>query len=87
MRTLLALAFLAVATPVVADTASGTVLSYDKQLNLLILDDKTIWQLGDDTIVPPSLITGDRIVIDFTSAGDDGVASVESVICQVDQSA
>ncbi|MEM7751962.1 MAG: hypothetical protein AAF230_01025 [Pseudomonadota bacterium] len=87
MRTLLAAAFLAVAAPAVADTANGTVSTYDKQLNLLILDDKTIWQLGDDTIVPPSLATGDRIVIDFTSAGDDGVASVESVIGQVSQDA
>ena len=87
MRTLLAAALLAAATPALADTANGTVFAYDAKTNILVLDDKTIWQLGENTIVPDMITAGDKIIIDFTSAGDDGIASVESVKSQTEEGA
>ena len=65
MRTLLAAALLAAASPVFADTATGTVFAYDADAQILVLDDKTIWQLGDKTLVPEELTEGDKIIIDF----------------------
>lgn len=87
MRMLLAAAALAVATPVLADTTAGTVFTYDEDLGLLIMNDRTIWQLGTDTIRPETLAAGDKVVINFTSAGDDGVASVDMISMQTEQGA
>lgn len=87
MRILIAAALLAAATPALADTANGTVFAYDAKANILVLDDKTIWQLGANTIVPDMLTPGDKIIIDFTSAGDDGIASVEKITSQTEEGA
>lgn len=80
MRMLLAAALLAVATPVLADQTTGTVLAFDREAGVVIMADKTVWQLGAETRIPADLVAGDVITIDFTSAGDDGVRSVEALI-------
>lgn len=64
------------ATPVLADTTSGTVLAYDRVAKILIMEDKTIWRLSDTTVIPENLVAGDTIKITFTSGGDEGVRSV-----------
>jgi hypothetical protein len=87
MRTLLAAALLAAATPALADTANGTVFAYDADAHILVLDDKTIWQLGEKTLVPDMLTPGDKVIVDFTSDGDNGIASVQSITSQTEEGA
>lgn len=80
MRILLAAALLAIATPVLADQTSGVVLAYDRVDHIIVMEDKTVWPLGANTVVPDDLKAGDAVTIDFTSGGESGVASVEAVI-------
>ena len=87
MRILFAAALLAAATPALADTTAGTVFAYDAKTGVLVMEDKTIWHLGADTIRPEDLADGDKVVIDFTSAGDDGVASIEAILMQSESGA
>ncbi len=79
MRILIAAAVLA-ATPVFADETTGTVLAFDRQADVIIMDDKTVWQLNPETRIPADLAAGDTITINFTSVGDDGVASVDELV-------
>lgn len=82
MRILFAAAMLLAASPAAANTADGTVLSYDARTRTLVLDNKTVWHLGTDTIVPPSLAPGDRITLDYTYIGNSGAVSVEAITSQ-----
>ena len=80
MRKLLAVAFLAAATPAFADTTTGIIVAFDRQADVIVMDDKTIWQLSPTTLIPADLAAGDTITIEFTSAGDDGVRSVDALV-------
>lgn len=78
MRILLAFAaFAALATPALADTTTGTILAFDRKANVLVMNDKTVWQLSAQTVMPEDLEAGEVIKITFTSVGDDGVKSVD----------
>lgn len=80
MRNLLAAAIvMAAATPVFADFTQGTVLAYDRVAHVIVMDDKTVWTLSEETVVPEGLEAGDLVKIEFTGAGDDGIASVEAI--------
>lgn len=80
MRYLLALAaFAALATPALADETTGTIVAFDRKANILVMEDKTIWKLSDQTVIPDDLTAGETIKIIFTSAGDDGVKSVDQL--------
>lgn len=79
MRALLAAVVLFAATPVLADTTEGTILAFDRQADILVMEDKTIWQLNPNTLIPADLAAGDRVKITFTSFGDDGVRSVDEL--------
>ena len=80
MRYLLAFAaFAALATPALADSTTGTVVAFDRVANVVVMEDKTIWQLSAETVVPEGLVAGDTITITFTSLGDDGVKSVDVI--------
>jgi hypothetical protein len=47
---------------------------------LIVLEDKTVWSLeGSDATPPADLKAGDRIEIDFLSAGDDGITKIQTV--------
>ena len=80
MRHILSIAALLAATavPALAESTSGTVLAYDRAAGRLVLDDRTIWNLGK-ALVPADLAAGDRVTIDYTAGGDDGIRSVENV--------
>ena len=80
MRILLAAALLAAATPALADSTTGVILAFDRQADVIVMEDKTIWQLNPTTLIPADLAAGDRITIEFTSAGDDGVRSVDALV-------
>ena len=80
MRTITGFAaLLLLAGPALADTTSGTILAFDRQADVLIMTDKTVWQLSPKTLIPADLAAGDTVTISFTSLGDDGVASVDSL--------
>lgn len=80
MRYLLALAaFAALASPALADETTGKIVAFDRKANVLVMEDKTIWKLSDQTVIPEDLAAGETIKITFTSAGDDGVKSVDQL--------
>ena len=65
-------------TAALADETSGVVLAYDRLEGRLVLEDRTVWTLGS-TEVPADLAAGDRVTIDFMSAGDSGVGTIQSL--------
>lgn len=82
MRLISAIAILAsmLATPALADTTGGVVVAYDRVDHVLVLDDKTVWDLtpaGD--LVPEGLSAGDKVTIDYDSAGDSGVGKITAI--------
>ena len=82
MRLISAIAILGsmLATPALADTTGGVVVAYDRVDHVLILDDKTVWDLtpaGD--IVPDGLKAGDHVTIEYDSAGDSGVGKITAI--------
>ena len=80
MRLIIAAAFLAVAAPALADSTTGVVLAFDRVDRIIVMEDKTVWSLGANTVVPDNLKAGDSVTIDFTNGGENGVASVEVII-------
>jgi hypothetical protein len=80
MRLLLAIAaFAALASPALADTTTGTVLAFDRKANVLVMEDKTIWKLTSETVIPDDLVAGENVRITYTSLGDDGIKSVDKL--------
>ena len=82
MRLLKLLALLAVlaATPAHADSTTGTVVAFDRVDLVLVLEDKTIWEIVPaDLALPDDLKAGDEITIDFESAGESGVGKINSI--------
>jgi len=68
------------ATAALADTTGGVVVAYDRVDHVLVLDDKTVWDLtpaGD--LVPDGLIAGDHVTIEYDSAGDSGVGKITAI--------
>ena len=68
----------ATAAPALAETTTGTIVAYDRAASRIVLDDRTVWRLGK-ALVPADLAAGDKVVIDYTAGGDEGIRSVESV--------
>ena len=65
MRVLLTSAALIVsAIPALADNTSGTVLAFDRVAHVLVLDDKTVWNLPPDLMLPENLAAGETITIE-----------------------
>lgn len=80
MRALaLTLLLASTSAPALADETTGTVLAFDRFAKVLVMEDKTVWEIGDATAVPAGIKAGDRITITFTSAGDAGVTSVDAL--------
>lgn len=80
MRRLFALlALLASATPLLADETTGEILAYDRLAKVLVLTDKTVWQLDDATELSADLVAGDSVRIVFTGGGESGIGPVASV--------
>ena len=69
----------AAATAARADETTGTILAFDRAADVIVMEDKSIWQLQPTTLIPADLAAGDRITITFTSAGDSGVGKVLSL--------
>ncbi|SDY49374.1 hypothetical protein [Citreimonas salinaria] len=79
MRALLLSAALLAAAPALADETTGTILAYDRVAGLLVLEDKTVWELSASVTVPEDLVAGDRVRMVYTTAGEDGLTSIDSL--------
>lgn len=82
MRFVSAIAILGsmLASPALADSTGGVVVAFDRVDHVLVLDDKTIWDLataGD--LVPEGLKAGDQVTIQYDSAGDSGVGKITAI--------
>lgn len=73
------IAIVVIASPVLADETTGTVLAFDRQADVIVMNDKTVWQLNPTTLIPADLAAGDTVKLTFTSFGDDGVKSVDTL--------
>jgi hypothetical protein len=77
---LIALVVSVVAAPAFADSVKGSILAFDRVAGIIVLNDKTVWPLGDAAkTLPEGLKAGDTIEIDFTSAGENALSTVNSV--------
>ena len=81
MRHLALAALLAggLAHPALADETTGEILAYDRLANLLVMRDRTVWNLGPDLMVPADLKSGDRVRIEYAGAGESGVGKIVSL--------
>lgn len=80
MRSVYAAALAAfIAVPAIADETEGLVLAYDRQASVLILSDYTAWELPSDLLVPSDLRAGDRVMIEYQSAGEDGLVMIDAL--------
>lgn len=73
------LAVLVSATPALADSTAGRVIAYDRVAQRLVMEDQTVFSLGETTQVPEVLSAGDQVRIEFTSPGEDGIGEIVSV--------
>ncbi|MGB3315410.1 MAG: hypothetical protein WBB85_13430 [Albidovulum sp.] len=80
MRALLFALPLLLATPALADETTGTVIAFDRAARVIVLDDKTIWPLGEATETSPDLVAGDVVKIIYVGGGDAGVDKITSVM-------
>lgn len=80
MQSLLALLVAgSLAPPALADQTEGLILSFDRVDRIIVLTDKTVWELPEELETPPDLGRGDRVLIDFDSAGEDGLTAIEAI--------
>lgn len=80
MRSILALTLAGLlATPAIADQTEGLILSFDRVDRIIILTDKTVWQVPVSLEMPEDLGRGDRVLIDFDSEGEDGLTAITSI--------
>jgi len=80
MRSFLALTLAGLlATPALADETEGLILSFDRVDRIIVLTDKTVWQVPVSLEMPEDLGRGDRVLIDFDSEGEDGLPAITSI--------
>ena len=73
------LAALLVAAPAYADEVTGEILAYDRLANVLVMADRTVWELGAELLVPADLKAGDTVRITYESAGEDGLTKIDAL--------
>ncbi len=79
VRFALPVILLAAAAPAFADEVTATVLAFDRVDSIIVLDDKTVFNVTTPEVIPEGLKAGDTITIDFKSEGDSGVATIYSI--------
>ncbi|NNE87470.1 MAG: hypothetical protein HKN27_05280 [Silicimonas sp.] len=78
-KTLIAALAAFAALPVYADETEGLVQAYDRVAGVLVLTDKTVWALPAGVTVPDDFGRGDRVLIDYETAGEDGLVSIDKL--------
>ncbi|WP_417525496.1 hypothetical protein [Marinovum sp.] len=80
MRNLFAAALVTLtALPAFADETEGLVLAYDRQANVIVLTDFTVWEIPGALEVPADLAAGDRVHFVYETAGEDGMVSIDAL--------
>jgi len=83
MRLLLTSALvLAAALPAFADETKGEVLAFDRYARVIVMADKTVWQLAAQTPTPKGLKAGDVIHIVYDTLGEDGLDKITAIEVQ-----
>lgn len=82
MRFLLISSLMLCAVPALADETSGQVVAFDRVSKVLVLDDKTVWSLGEKTEISEGLVAGDMVKITYVGGGDAGIGNIASVTKQ-----
>ncbi|MEN3793293.1 hypothetical protein [Fulvimarina sp. MAC3] len=68
------------ATAAFADTTGGTIAAFDRVDSVIVLTDKSIWDVSSlKDKLPENLKAGDKITIVYKSAGDSGVGKLVSI--------
>lgn len=68
------------AVPALADETTGTIIAYDRVAKVIVMEDRTVFQLSDKTELSADLVAGDKVRIVYAGAGDSGIGAVQSVI-------
>lgn len=68
------------AVPALADETEGLVLAFDRLDGIIVLTDKTVWQMSENVTIPADLASGDRVLIDFASDGESGVTTITELL-------
>ncbi|SFA88158.1 hypothetical protein SAMN05421688_1445 [Poseidonocella pacifica] len=79
MRALLAALVALAATTATADQTTGKVVSFDARSKVLVMADKTVWELGSVALLPEGITTGDTLQLTYETAGEDGLTSIDLV--------
>ena len=80
MRILLSTALvLAAALPAFADETKGEIQAFDRFARIIVMKDKTVWQLAADTPAPEGLKAGDVVKIEYKTLGEDGLDKITSI--------
>ena len=75
----LAAALLLAAAPALADETTGEIIAYDRLANVIVMKDKTVWELGPELLVPSDLAAGDRVRLVYETAGEDGLTKIDAL--------
>ena len=63
-----------------ADTFKGTVIAFDREANVIVIDDKSVFNFeGQGVMVPDDLKAGNTIEIESEGEGEDGYGNLTSV--------
>ncbi|MBO6816471.1 MAG: hypothetical protein JJ891_16570 [Rhizobiaceae bacterium] len=83
MKNLVVLAFAAGAislsaiSPVFADVATGKILAFDRKARIIVLEDKTVYEISDPELsMPEGLKAGDTVEITSDGEGEEGYGSI-----------
>ncbi|MEQ8778366.1 MAG: hypothetical protein RIE06_01800 [Roseibium album] len=80
MRSLLALLIAgSLMAPALADETEGLILSFDRVDRIVVMTDMTVWQIPITIETPEDLGRGDRIHVEFDSAGEDGLTEITAI--------
>ena len=80
-RTILAAALLCAPAlaPAMADEAEHTILAYDRLANIVVMRDRSVYELPAELMVPADMKSGDRVRVVYQSAGEDGITKIDSL--------
>ncbi len=67
------------ALPAFADETEGHVLAFDRIDGIIVLTDKTVWEVPTEITLPEDLGSGDRVLFEYDTAGEDGMTKLNAV--------
>ncbi|PTX55752.1 hypothetical protein C8N43_0394 [Litoreibacter ponti] len=67
------------ALPAFADETEGHVLAYDRKAGIIVLTDKTVWEVPGEISLPADLGRGDRVLFEYETAGEDGLTALDAI--------